>query len=104
MLKSAPVILAPSFDKELKLSIVASDDGYYSKIVKKHQRNCATIESECLSLILPHQHIQVYLTSSVAQMVIFTDHKPLTFIYKLNNKNQRLLQWSLMLQELNLDI
>ena len=36
MLKSAPVILAPSFDKELMLSIVASDVGYYSKIVKKN--------------------------------------------------------------------
>ena len=104
MLKRAPVILAPSFDKELKLSIVASDVGYYSKIVNKHQRNYTTIERECLSLILSHQHTQVYLACSVAQMVIFTDHKPLTFIHKLNNKNKRLLRWSLMLQEHNLDI
>ena len=44
------------------------------------------------------------LIFSVAPIVIFTDHNPLTFIHKMINKNQRLLRWSLMLQEHNLDI
>ena len=122
ILKSAPVLLAPSFDKEFKLAVDASDVGagsvllqeddngvdhpvcYFSKKFNKHQRNYSTIEKECLSLILALQHFEVYLTSSVAPIVIFSDHNPLTFIHKMKNKNQRLLRWSLMLQEHNLDI
>ena len=77
---------------------------YYSKKFNKHQRNYSTIKKECLSLILALQHFEVYLASSVAPIVIFTDHTPLTIIHKMKNKNQRLLRWSLMLQEHNLDI
>ena len=95
ILKSAPVLLAPSFDKEFKLAIDASDVGagsvllqeddngvdhpvcYYSKKFNKHQRNYSTVEKECLSLILALQHFEVYLASSVAPIVIFTDHNPL---------------------------
>ena len=122
ILKSAPVLLAPNFDREFKLAIDASDVGadsvllqeddngvhhpncYYSEKFNKHQRNYSTVEKECLSLILALQHFEVYLASSVASIVIFTDHNPLTFIHKMKNKNQRLLRWSLMLQEHNLDI
>ena len=77
--KSAPVLLAPSFDKELKLAVDASnvgagsvllqEDGIgvdhpvsnYSKKFNKHQRNYSTLEKECLSLILALQHFEVYL-------------------------------------------
>ena len=122
ILKIAPVLLAPSFNKEFKLAVDASDVGagnvllqedddgvdhpvcYFSKKFNKHQRNYSTIEKECLSHSLALQHFEVYLASSVAPIVIFSDHNPLTFIHKMKNKNQRLLRWSLMLQEHNLDI
>ena len=122
ILRSAPVLLAPSFDKEFKLAVDASDVGagsvllqeddnvvdhpvcYFSKKFNKHQRNYSTIEKECLSLILALQHFEVYLASSHAPIVVFSDHNPLTFIHKMKNKNQCLLRWSLMLQEHNLDI
>ena len=98
--KSAPVLLAPSFDTEFKLAVDASDVGagsvllqeddngndghpvcYYSKKINKHQRNYSTVEKECISLILALQHFEDYLASSVALIVIFTDHNPLTFIH-----------------------
>ena len=122
ILKSVPVLLALSFDKEFKLAVDASDVGagsvllqeddngvyhpvcYFSKRFNKHQRNYSTIEKACLSLILALQHFEVYLASSVTPTVIFSGHNPLTFIHKMKNKNQRLLRWSLMLQEHNLDI
>ena len=122
LLESAPVLLAPSPDKEFKLAVDASDVGagsvllqeddngvdhpvcYFSKKFNKHQRNYSTMEKECLYLILALQHFEVYLASSVTPIVIFSDHNPLTFIHKMKNKNQRLLRWSLMLQEHNLDI
>ena len=110
ILKSAPVLLAPRFDKEFKLAVDASDVGagsvllqeddngndhpvcYYSKKFNKHQRNYSTVEKECLSLILALQHFEVYLASSVAPIVIFTDHNPLTFIHKMKNKKPAFTQ------------
>ena len=41
---------------------------------------------------------------SATPVVVYTDHNPLVFINKMKNKNQRILRWSLMLQEHNLDI
>jgi hypothetical protein len=36
--------------------------------------------------------------------VVLTDHNTVTFINKMQNKNQRLTRWDLMLQEYNLII
>ena len=77
---------------------------YFSKKFNKHQKNYSTAEKECLSLILALQHFEVYLTLSSSPIAVFSDHNPLTFIHKMKNKNQRLLRWSLLLQEYNLDI
>ena len=122
ILKSAPVLLAPDFDKFFKLAVDASDVGigavllqednngidhpvcYFSKKFNKHQKNYSTIEKECLALILAIQQFEVYLTSSTSPIVVFSDHNPLSFLHKLKNKDQRLLRWSLLLQEFNLDI
>ena len=122
ILMSTPVLLAPNFDKAFKLAVDASDIGagavliqeddngvdhpvcYFSKKFNKHQKNYSTIEKECLALVLAIQHFEVYLTSAQTPIVVFSDHTPLSFLHKLKNRNQRLLRWSLMLQEYNLDI
>ena len=76
----------------------------FQKKLNKHQKNYSTVEKECLSLILALQHFEVYLTSTASPIVVFSDHNPLTFIHKMENKNQGLLRWSLLLQKYNLDI
>ena len=122
ILKSAPVLLAPDFKKSFKLAVDASDIGagavliqeddngvdhpvcYFSKKFNKHQGNYSTIEKECLALVLAVKQFEVYLTSCPSPVVVFSDHNPLSFLHKLKNKNQRLLRWSLLLQEYNLVI
>ena len=122
ILTSAPVLSAPDFNFPFKVAVDASDvaagavllqegdDGvdhpvcYFSRKFNNCQRNYSTIEKECLSLILALQHFEVYVTASNLPIVVFTDHNPLTFLHKLMGKNQRLIRWSLMLQEFNLDI
>ena len=122
ILMNTPVLLAPDFNKPFKLAVDASDIGagailvqddnngvehpvcYFSRKFNKHQKNYSTIEKECLALILAIQHFEVYLTSVVTPIVVFSDHNPLSFLHKLKNKNQRLLRWSLLLQEYDIEI
>ena len=77
----------------------------FSKKLNKHKRKYSTIEKECLALILALAHFEVYSSSSaVHPIIVFSDYNPLTFIDKVRCKNQRLLLWSLMLQEFNIEI
>ena len=117
-----PVLTAPDFKSSFKLAVDASDvaagavllqeddEGvehpvcYFSKKFNKSQRNYSTIEKECLALVLALQHFEVYVTSSSLPVVVYSDHNPLVFIRKMKDKNQRLLRWSLMLQEYVLEI
>ena len=77
---------------------------YFSKKFTKSQQNYSTVEKECLALVLALQHFEVYVSSSSSPIVVYSDHNPLVFLHKLKDKNQRLLRWSLMLQEYSLDI
>lgn len=122
MLQSAPVLTAPDFKSSFKLAVDASDvaagavllqeddEGvehpvcYFSKKFNKSQKNYSTIEKECLALVLALQHFEVYVTSSSLPIVVYSDHNPLVFLHKMKDKNQRLLRWSLMLQEYVLEI
>ena len=98
LLKSAPVLSAPRFDREFKVAVDASDVGAGSVLLQEDDNGVDH------PVFLALQHFQVYLSSANAPIVVFSDHNPLTFIHKMKDKNQRLLRWSLMLQEHNLDI
>ena len=122
ILSNSPVRQAPNFTKQFKLSVDACDEGigavliqvgideidhpvcYFCKTFDKHQKNYSIVEKECLALLMALQSFDVYLSSTVHKVLVFTDNNPLTFLHKMKNKNQRLLRWSLILQEYNLDI
>ena len=61
-------------------------------------------EKETLGLVLALEHFDVYLGSTPFKIKVYTDHNPLTFLKTMKNKNQRLVRWSLALQEYNLEI
>ena len=122
MLMNAPVLSAPQFEKPFKIMIDASDVGvgavllqtderglehpvcYYSKKLNKHQQRYSTIEKEGLGLVLALQQFEVYINSGKHEIEVFTDHNPLTFLGRMKNNNQRILRWSLLLQEYNIVI
>ena len=119
ILMNAPVLTPPDYEKVFRLYCDASDIGvgavlcqvgsgdveqpvgFFSKKLDKCQQNYATIEKEALSLLLALKHFEVYLTSSPFQVEVYTDHNPLTFVNRMKLENQRLLRWSLTLQEWN---
>ncbi|MGL5904428.1 MAG: Ty3/Gypsy family RNase HI domain-containing protein, partial [Cetobacterium sp.] len=118
----SPILAAPEFTRPFKLEVDASAVGagavllqqddrgvdhplcYFSRKFLKSQQNYSTIEKETLALILALQHFEVYLGSSSLPVEVFTDHNPLTFLSRMSNHNQRLMRWSLIVQEFNLKI
>ena len=91
--------------------LTQKDDGgvdhpvaYYSKKLDKHQVNYSTIEKEALALQRSLEHFEVYLQASPHTVEVYTDHNPLTFVNKMKTKSRRLLNWSLAMQEYNLNI
>ena len=122
MLSSHPVLAGPRFDKPFQLAVDASDQGcgsvlfqhtesgheqpvsYFSRKFNKHQVNYSTVEKEALGLILSLQHYDVYLANTQEPVTVYTDHNPLTFIHRMKGTNQRVLRWSLLIQQYNLQI
>ena len=79
---------------------------FQTKKINVHQKNYSTIEKECLALILAIQHFDIYISSSPKPHGRIHRSQPssLYALHKMKNKNRRLLNWSLMLQEYNLQI
>ncbi|XP_068229691.1 uncharacterized protein [Palaemon carinicauda] len=122
ILSTYPILKSPDFQKGFKLMVDASDLGvgavllqddsegiehpvsYFSRKLNEHQKKYCTIEKEALALVLALQHFEIYVTSSVDPIVVYSDHNPFKFVNKFRYKNRRLTNWSLMLQEYNLTV
>ena len=121
MLSFKPVLKSPNFLKPFLLYTDASGVGigvvlmqkdsqdierpiaYFSRKLNKHQLHYSPIEKECLAIVLGVAHFSIYLNNGHTTKV-FTDHNPLAFLSKMKEKNQKLLRWSLFLQEFDIDI
>jgi hypothetical protein len=75
---------------------------FYSRKLDQHQKRYSTVEKEAFGLVLAVRTFSVYFGSSPVK--VYTDHSPLQFIQRMANHNQKLLRWSLELQQYNLDI
>ena len=116
-----PVLVAPNVGKSFQLATDASDRGvgavllqdddnghskpvcYFSKKLNRHQQRYSTVEKECLSVVLAVQYCEPYLNNG-SDILLYTDHNPLTFLERFKHKNQRLFRWSLILQPYPLQI
>ena len=122
LLLTAPVLVTPDYQKPFKMHVDASDYGagavllqereqgidhpisYFSQKFDQHQCNYSTCEKETLALILALRYFDFYLSAAIFPIEVFTDHNPLVFLNKMRDRNQRLLRWSLMLQEYNIRV
>lgn len=122
LLCNAPVLTAPCFDRPFQLEVDASAVGagavllqasemdikkplcYFSKKFSRSQCNYSTIEKEALALLMALKHFKVYLGGSMFPIKVYTDHNPLVFLNRMYNTSQRLMRWSLTLQEFNIEI
>ena len=74
---------------------------FFSKKLNSAQQNYGTTDREALALILAVRAFKIYLTGKT---VVYTDHEALRYINNNASKNQRLLRWSLELQQYDLVI
>ena len=122
VLCSYPVLAAPDLSRPFIIQVDACESGvgavlmqenpktqllhpvsYYSYKLKKHQLSYSTVEKELLAIILTLQKYEVYFSTNMP-LTIFTDHNPLIFLARARLSNQRILRWSLFLQNFNLTI
>ena len=118
-LSTRPILRPPDYSVPFCMAVDASDiaigatlfqvvDGlehpicYYSKKLDCHQKRYSTIEKEALALVLAVRLFSVYFGTQTVK--VYTDHSPLQFIQRMANHNQKLLRWSLELQQYNLEI
>lgn len=122
LLASNPVLVAPNFKLPFHLQTDASNlatgavllqedtqgilhpVAYHSVKLNKHQLNYSTIEKELLGIISAIKKFECYLYGGSYPVKVYTDHNPLTFLDRNKLSNQRLLRWSLYLQQYNLQI
>jgi len=75
---------------------------YFSKVFDKHQVSYSTVEKECVALLHLVRMCSVYFGSE--KVVVLTDHSPLQFLKSMGKHNNKLLRWSLELQDFNLEV
>ena len=121
IISSRPVLKAPDYEKPFKLMVDASDIGvgavllqshdnvdypvsYFSRKLNDTQVKYSTIEKETLALVLALKHFEIYATAGSEPLKVLTDHNPLKYMSKFKDKNRRLRNWSLILQDFNIII
>ncbi|CAM4486941.1 unnamed protein product [Lepidochelys olivacea] len=120
-LVSGPVLANfPDFQKPFAVFTDASDTGlgvvltqedekgerhpivYLSKKLLPREQHYAAIEKECLALVWALKKLEPYLFGR--HFTVYTDHSPLTWLHQMKGANAKLLRWSLLLQDYNMDV
>lgn len=68
---------------------------FFSKRLSAAQMNYSTSEQEALAIVAAIEHWKYYLDGH--RFTIKTDHKPLTWLRSITDKNRRLFNWSIKL-------
>lgn len=113
------VLRNPDFNRKFILQTDASQTGmgavlqqefedgrhpvmFISKKFSGAECNYAVIEKECYAIVWAVKMLRVYLEGK--EFTVNSDHAPLQWLYRMKTSNQRLLRWSLILQEFKFSI
>ena len=75
---------------------------FLSRKMLTSETNYAIAEQECLAIIWAINKLRYYLQGH--KFTVITDHKALKFLENTRHANNRLMRWSLTLQQFTFDI
>lgn len=75
---------------------------YASRVLNKAEKNYCTVEKELLAIVWSVKHFRPYLYGKKFQ--IFTDHRPLVYLFGMTNPSSRLTKFRLILEEYDFSI
>lgn len=116
---SSPILAYPDFTKQFIVTVDSSSHGcggvisqkyddydapiaYISRTFKKGELNKAIIEKELLAIHFALKTFRHYLYGQ--KFVVFTDHKPLIYLFKLKNPSSKLMRIKMDLEEFDFTI
>lgn len=118
-LTSPPVLQFPNFEEPFIVTVDASGVAiggvlsqgqiphdrpiqYVSRVLNKAQCNYSTIEKEMYAIVSIVTTFRHYLLGF--NFILFTDHRPLTYLFNLKNPSGKLYRWRLSLSEYHFKI
>lgn len=116
---TAPILKYPNFNETFILTTDASDYAlgavlsqgvigrdhpiaYASRVLSRAEQNYNTTERELLAIVWAVKHFRPYLYGT--KFKIITDHKPLVWLFSVNDPGSRLIRWRLKLEEYDYEI
>lgn len=118
-LVSAPILIYPDSTKQFKVTVDASQLGcgavisqqqdgsdlpiaFISRTFKKGELNKAMIEKELIAIHFALKTFRHYLYGQ--KFTVFSDHKPLIYLFKLKNPSSKLMRIKMDLEEYDFTI
>lgn len=116
---STPILSYPDFTKQFKVTVDAShlgcgavisqdQDGsdkpisFISRTFKNGEKNKAIIEKELIAIHFALQTFRPYLYGQ--KFIVYSDHKPLVYLFKLKNPSSKLMRIKMDLEEFDFEI
>jgi len=75
---------------------------YASRVLTRAEQNYSTTEKELLVIVWAVKHFRPYVYG--IKFKIVTDHKPLIWLFSVNDPGSRLIRWKLKLEEYDYEI
>lgn len=113
-----PILDFPDFGKDNTFNLHTDASGYAigavlsnkngkpiafaSKMLNKAEKNYSTVEKELLAVVWGVRHFRPYLYGR--KFVVYTDHRPLVYLFSLTDPSSRLTKFRLALEEYNFDV
>lgn len=114
ILTNDPILQYPDFSKEFILTTDASNVAigavlsqgtipsdkpvaYASRTLNETETRYSTIEKELLAIVWACKHFRPYLYGR--KFTIYTDHRPLIWLFNLREPSSKLVRWRLKLEE-----
>jgi len=115
LLTNAPILQYPDFEKEFQVTTDASDVAlgavlsqindrkadlpiaFASRTLNDSERKLSTIEKELLAILFALKTFRPYLYGR--RFTLFTDHRPLQWLFSLKDCSSKLFRWRLKLSD-----